>query len=132
MVEETPFQPFEGFFVPFTTTVSLNWPYNPQDCLLAAPGAPRGPSHSTPSGHHSAPSPFSTGAASAGSPQTPAGGAGVSMQAETRTHSAYDEQWVLNPAFETHLRDLTNWSLGPAFRNTFPHLADAVRIKEDK
>ncbi|TKA75365.1 hypothetical protein B0A49_03336 [Cryomyces minteri] len=26
--------PFDSFFVPYTTTLSLNWPYEPTDCLL--------------------------------------------------------------------------------------------------
>jgi hypothetical protein len=36
----------------------------------------------------------------------------------------------LNPTFEHHLRDLNNWSLGPAFRDTFPEWKELVRIKE--
>ncbi|KAM3416710.1 bZIP transcription factor [Cercospora zeina] len=37
----------------------------------------------------------------------------------------------LNPAFEHHLRDLKNWSLGPRFAQTFPMLVDGtVRIKD--
>ncbi|KAF2215191.1 hypothetical protein CERZMDRAFT_109955 [Cercospora zeae-maydis SCOH1-5] len=37
----------------------------------------------------------------------------------------------LNPAFEHHLRDLNNWSLGPRFAQTFPTLVDGtVRIKD--
>jgi len=43
-----------------------------------------------------------------------------------------DDQWLINPAFESHLRDLNNWSLGPNFRGTFPQLADAVKIKEGR
>lgn len=27
---------FDNFFIPFTTTLSLNWPYEPTDTLLAA------------------------------------------------------------------------------------------------
>jgi hypothetical protein len=38
----------------------------------------------------------------------------------------------MNPAFETHLRDLGNWSLGTEFRDTFPEWATTVRIKEDE
>ncbi|PIA94579.1 hypothetical protein CB0940_08353 [Cercospora beticola] len=37
----------------------------------------------------------------------------------------------LNPAFEHHLRDLNNWSLGTRFAQTFPLLVDStVRIKD--
>lgn len=28
---------FDNFFIPFTTTMSLNWPYEPTDCLLSTP-----------------------------------------------------------------------------------------------
>lgn len=43
-----------------------------------------------------------------------------------------DDQWLINPAFETHLRDLNNWTLGPSFRSAFPMLGDAVKIKEGR
>jgi hypothetical protein len=43
-----------------------------------------------------------------------------------------DDQWLINPAFESHLRDLNNWSLGPSFRGTFPMFADCVKIKEGR
>lgn len=43
-----------------------------------------------------------------------------------------DDQWLINPAFETHLRDLNNWTLGPSFRGAFPMFADAVKIKEGR
>ena len=38
----------------------------------------------------------------------------------------------MNPAFETHLRDLGNWSLGRTFGETFPDWAGTVRIKEER
>lgn len=43
-----------------------------------------------------------------------------------------DDQWLINPAFESHLRDLNNWSLGPSFRGAFPMFADCVKIKEGR
>lgn len=43
-----------------------------------------------------------------------------------------DDQWLINPAFESHLRNLQNWSLGPSFRGTFPQFADTVKIKEGR
>jgi hypothetical protein len=43
-----------------------------------------------------------------------------------------DDQWLINPAFESHLRDLNNWSLGPSFRSTFPAFGDCVKIKEGR
>ena len=41
-----------------------------------------------------------------------------------------EDQWLINPAFESHLRDLSNWSLGSSFRTSLPHYADCVKIKE--
>ncbi|KAI3299448.1 hypothetical protein DTO002I6_1675 [Penicillium roqueforti] len=35
---------------------------------------------------------------------------------------------VINPVFERHMRNLSNWSLGPGFAKCFPALADATRI----
>jgi hypothetical protein len=43
-----------------------------------------------------------------------------------------DDEWLINPAFESHLRNLSNWSLGPSFRSIFPAFGDAVRIKEGR
>lgn len=124
MIQTNPFQSLESFFVPFTTTISVNWPYKPEDCLLPGPGLSRG-SFSTPSAAYSAASPYSSGtAAAASSPQTPATTA-------SNVHSFHDEQWVINPVFESHMRELSNWSLGPAFRHAFPHLVvDGVRIND--
>ncbi|USW51945.1 hypothetical protein Slin15195_G052640 [Septoria linicola] len=72
---------FEDFFVPFTTTLSLNWPL-PPDCVLIRSGS--------------------------------------------------DGEFLdLNPAFEHHLRNLNNWSLGSRFAQAFPHLVDGtVRIED--
>ena len=72
--------PFDDFFIPFTTTLSLNWPYEPTDTLI------------------------------------------------TSTDS---DEIMINPVFERHLRDLRNWSLGPAFAKALPGLADTARIKPD-
>lgn len=52
-------------------------------------------------------------------------GVGVGSGSET------GEDLVINPVFERHLRDLSNWSLGPAFEKAFPSLADTCRIKKD-
>ncbi|KAI9680687.1 MAG: hypothetical protein M1817_004127 [Caeruleum heppii] len=71
---------FDDFFIPFTTTLSLNWPYESTDTLLSSPNS---------------------------------------------------EEIMINPVFERHLRNLNNWSLGPAFAKAFPDLADTVRIKPD-
>ncbi|MCJ1384171.1 hypothetical protein MMC17_007287 [Xylographa soralifera] len=74
-----PQYPFVNFFIPFTTTLSLHWPYEPKDVLVAIPNS---------------------------------------------------EELSMNPIFERHLRDLSNWSLGPAFATALPELAETVRIRE--
>jgi len=71
--------PFDNFFIPFTTTLSLNWPYESKDTLIAIPNT---------------------------------------------------EELSMNPIFEGHLRDLSNWSLGPAFAKALPELAETVQIRE--
>lgn len=39
------------------------------------------------------------------------------------------DELVINPVFERHMRNLSNWSLGPCFAETYPALADTARIK---
>ena len=121
---------FDTFFIPFTTTVSLNWPYNPRDCLL--PASKLYASSLSATSSIPASSPFST-AVNAGSPAGPptpqaASTPGATMGALPKD----DDEWLINPAFESHLRNLNNWSLGPTFRSTFPAFGDAVRIKEGR
>lgn len=70
---------FDNFFIPFTTTLSLNWPYEPTDTLL----------------------------------------------------TTENEELVINPVFERHLRRLDNWTLGPAFNTAFPALSGTYRLKVD-
>lgn len=70
--------PFDNWFVPFTRTLRVNWPYEATDCLL------------------------STGDA---------------------------DNLIINPVFERHLRNLDNWSLGPAFAETFPQLVETTSIR---
>ena len=69
--------PFEEFFIPYTTTISLSWPYNPNDVVLSLPDT---------------------------------------------------EELSINPVFESHLRDLDNWTLGPAFARAHPKLSPTVKI----
>jgi hypothetical protein len=77
-------------------------------------------------------SPYST-AVHAGSPAPP-----ITPQPNVGTPGTIssvhrdDEQWLINPAFESHLRNLNNWSLGPSFRAEFPEISHAVRIKEGR
>nr|POE47197.1 hypothetical protein CFP56_00529 [Quercus suber] len=74
---------FEDFFVPYTTTLSLNWPY-PDDQVLIRSLGPNEP-----------------------------------------------RDVKLNPVFETHLRNIDNWSLGTAFKQAHPHLiGEGMRIED--
>ncbi|KAE8153843.1 hypothetical protein BDV25DRAFT_168133 [Aspergillus avenaceus] len=70
--------PFDNWFVPFTRTLCVNWPYEETDCLL------------------------STGDG---------------------------DDLIINPVFERHCRNLHNWSLGTAFAEAYPSLAETVKIK---
>ncbi|PWY77520.1 bZIP transcription factor [Aspergillus heteromorphus CBS 117.55] len=70
--------PFENWFIPFTRTVSVNWPYEATDCLL------------------------STGDG---------------------------DELIINPVFERHFRNISNWSLGPAFAEAYPSLVETTTIK---
>ncbi|RMZ71333.1 bzip transcription factor [Pyrenophora seminiperda CCB06] len=117
---------FENFFIPFTTTISLNWPYLHRDCLLPA-------SKIRTNTLSAASSPFSTHV-NAGSPHGPATpGASTPGAMPSIGHlPAEDDQWLINPAFESHLRDLNNWTLGPSFRGAFPQFVDCVKIKEGR
>ena len=88
--------PFESFFIPYTTTYSMNWPYPPGECLLDHQNRP-----------------LTNGA-----------------DLETLVKSVDDsEDFSINPVFESHLRKIENWSLGPAFRNTFPDLVEGIPIR---
>ncbi|KAI9838374.1 MAG: hypothetical protein M1819_005642 [Sarea resinae] len=71
----------EDFFIPFTSTLSVNWPYEPTDALLSA---------------------------------------------------SESDELMINPVFERHLRNFSNWSLGPEFAKAFPHLANTVKIKANE
>ena len=80
MVYLYPNIPFDSWFIPYTTTLSLNWPYEPTDTLISMPDS---------------------------------------------------DELSINPVFERHLRDLNNWSLGPAFAKAFPMLVETTKIKPE-
>ncbi|KAF1933276.1 uncharacterized protein M421DRAFT_415620 [Didymella exigua CBS 183.55] len=131
---QQPFILFDTFFIPFTTTVSLNWPYEARDVLLPASKIQSKSLSAGSSSVHPS-SPFSThvNAGSPAAPHTPqADGTPASLPSSTNLPPKEDDQWLINPAFETHMRDLNNWSLGQSFRGTFPQLAGAVKIKEGR
>ena len=71
---------FDSWFIPYTTTLSLNWPYEPTDTLISMPDS---------------------------------------------------DELSINPVFERHIRDLNNWSLGPAFAKAFPMLVETTKIKPE-
>ncbi|KAF2189099.1 hypothetical protein K469DRAFT_626975 [Zopfia rhizophila CBS 207.26] len=129
-ISTQPFTPFDSFFIPFTTTISLNWPYEPKDCLL--PASKIQPLSLSTTSSIPASSPYSTAVHAGSPPAPPTPGPTVSTPGAMSAAGLPKEadQWLINPAFESHLRDLKNWSLGPAFRTAFPGFADAVRIKE--
>lgn len=121
-----PYVSFDDFFIPYTQRLSVNWPYAPHDCLVrrSRSVSVRGTSIGghTPAGTPSLgpPSPYGTAAPSSARSTPTISGASISS-----------EDWIINPAFEAHIRDLANWSVGPAFAAAFPMLAETVRVKDD-
>ncbi|KAL7799843.1 hypothetical protein V8C37DRAFT_365676 [Trichoderma ceciliae] len=67
---------FDNFFPPFTSTLTLSWPYEEAHTLLRNPDS---------------------------------------------------EEIMINPVFESHMRNLNNWKLGKAFTESFPMLADTCQ-----
>ena len=68
----------------------------------------------------------------------PAEGVGVGAKTATATTTTGGAvagagvaagDFVLTAAFEEHMMDLGNWSLGPAFARAHPALAGTVKIK---
>ncbi|KKY24578.1 putative bzip transcription factor [Diplodia seriata] len=157
IIADQPQQAFDNFFIPYTTSLSLNWPHNPRDCLLPASSvAAAGSINTTPGGipidpaTEASPAPAvpppASSITSEGSPK-PADGdvisgaddsnsSGVNSNSDGNGNAADgngdddEDQWVINPAFEAHLRNIDNWSLGPEFRAAFPELAAYVKIVE--
>lgn len=105
MVEFYPAISLDDWFIPYTTTLSLNWPYEERDVLL----------HHHHHHHH--------GTAGGGGGGEGGKGEGVGEEREELT---------INPVFERHLRDLGNWTLGPAFEKAFPQLVDTCRIRREE
>ncbi|RAK98594.1 bZIP transcription factor [Aspergillus ibericus CBS 121593] len=73
--------PFENWFIPFTRTLSVNWPYEATDCLLS---------------------------------------------------SGDGDELMINPVFERHFRNISNWSLGPAFAEAYPSLVETTKIRSSQ
>ncbi|KAI5210325.1 hypothetical protein AUEXF2481DRAFT_727 [Aureobasidium subglaciale EXF-2481] len=94
MIKNCAAYPNERFGPVYCQTLSLNWPYDPQQCLL-----PRA----------------------------------NSVQGAEATSAAVlddDEEFMINPVFESHMRNLSNWSVGSSFANAMPELVEGVRIKD--
>jgi hypothetical protein len=124
-----PFTPFDTFFVPFTRTLSVNWLHDPRDCLVLESKA-----QSLAASPASIPIPgFASAvnvAVSVTSPPVSHPGTQVSTPGTSSMSGKEDEHWIMNPAFEAHLRNLGNWSLGPSFGIAFPAFTDCVSFRE--
>lgn len=138
IITDQPQQAFDNFFIPYTTSLSLNWPHNPRDVLLPASSSSASANASNPSinttssgipvdpATEASPSALQESTTPPGSPKASDAGSGDGGSAD-----AFPEpEWVINPDFEVHLRNIENWSLGPQFRAAFPELAVYVKIKE--
>ncbi|KAK8163777.1 hypothetical protein IWX90DRAFT_239204 [Phyllosticta citrichinensis] len=135
----------DNFFIPYTASLSLNWPYDPRDVLIPAPsgsgsngnsaaglsvnttasGIPVDPATEASPQPSSRPDAVSADGGLKGAAEQQPGGDGAPEGA------ASHQEYVLNPAFEAHLRNLENWTLTPAFESAFPSLAGYVKIKAD-
>ncbi|KAH6608107.1 nucleoporin nic96 [Trichoderma cornu-damae] len=71
---------FDNFFLPFTSTLTVSWPYEEAHTLLRNPDS---------------------------------------------------DEIMINPVFESHMRNLNNWKLGRIFAETFPTLADTCQYWDD-
>ncbi|KAL7808354.1 hypothetical protein V8C44DRAFT_336154 [Trichoderma aethiopicum] len=71
---------FDNFFLPFTSTLTLSWPYEEAHTLLRNPDS---------------------------------------------------DEIMINPVFESHMRNLNNWKLGRIFAESFPMLADTCQYRPD-
>ena len=94
--------PFDNFFLPYTTTLSLNWPHNPDTCIV----------------HKRDRQPTKNGDITADSVGDVNDDDGVTNGDDDSAAAGL----MLNPDFKAHILNIDNWSLGPAFANTFPDL----------
>lgn len=98
MIKNPSAYPNDRFGPVYCQTFSLNWPYEPQQCLLA---------------NH-------------------ARNVGQGVESTPAAVLDEDEEFMINPVFESHLRNINNWSIGSAFANVFPELCDGIRVKESR
>lgn len=92
---QTSFVPFDDFFIPYTSTLSLNWRL-PETSVLTT-------GHSSPSNNPH-----------------------LDVNTDSQTGDRLEQAPItISPAFEAHLRNLDNWSIGRSFEQIFPGLVDA-------
>lgn len=128
-VTSQPFITLDTFFVPYTRTLSVNWPHDPRDCLLLE-SKTKSLAASPTSIPVSGIATVVNVATNVASPPASLPGTQVSTPGTSSMSGREDEHWVLNPEFEAHLRNLGNWSLGSAFAVAFPSLADCVSFRD--
>ncbi|KAH0386522.1 hypothetical protein KCU92_g2540, partial [Aureobasidium melanogenum] len=93
MIKNASAYPNERYGPLYCQDLSLNWPYDPQQCLLPRANSVHG------------------------------------AEATSAAVLDDDEEFMINPVFESHMRNLSNWSIGPAFANAMPELVEGVPIK---
>ncbi|KAG9691321.1 hypothetical protein KCU95_g8128, partial [Aureobasidium melanogenum] len=93
MIKNASAYPNERYGPLYCQDLSLNWPYDPQQCLLPRASSVHG------------------------------------AEATSAAVLDDDEEFMINPVFESHMRNLSNWSIGPAFANNMPELAEGVPVK---
>lgn len=71
---------FDNWFLPFTSTFTISWPYEEAHTLLRNPDS---------------------------------------------------DEIMINPVFESHMRNLDNWKVGRAFAEAFPMLVDTCKFWDD-
>ena len=127
MTQIYPQVPFDEFFIPYTTTVSLNWPEEAGSVLAPVRPSPNPMAHPSPT--HPADPGLHPGPGVMGGSGTLSGQVGHEGPIAAGDIREAGEL-ALNPRFEEHMMDLNNWSLGPAFARAHPALAVDVRIRD--
>lgn len=53
---------------------------------------------------------------------------GPAMPLTTVRGADGSSRWALNPAYESHVRQLRNWTVGASFKQSFPELWELIRL----
>jgi hypothetical protein len=115
---------FDAFFLPLTSTYSVNWPHAREACFVRRPCSRR----------------TKPGTQSSGDPPLGVNGVSPSMAevqmflgavGDDAPGGGGDEDDVVDlaPEFEAHVRDISNWTLGHSFAEAFPQWRNCVLIK---